>query len=412
MTDTLVRPDIEGEDFLKTIRMVDFGSTLEKTFNAFAKSDEKKAGAWTASKNEAGASIITRERVPVFRSGEFADSMGYRHKWMSIHMRQMVDHFGILSESGQFADVPIRRGHGSLFGDPIDSLIGYVKSLSMEKRTSPVDGKEYDYLLADVEIIDPDAQEKIQSGLWRNLSSEIGLYIDNDEAEYWPVFKGFAYVDIPAVEGLKEFSKSHASNRTIIEGETMTTDSKITPPQVNSDHGKRETFAFTINGEATTDFTKVQNYVKQMETRNTELTAQVTELSEFKKEAITKERESFVDQLAKDGKIVQAQVDDAKEFAKGMSDDQFKMYQKMHDASAPLPIMQEHGVTQTPPVASHSQGGTGAGASNADEAKAERVEILTEIVYGHAASVTPEALKELPSYKELMELNPSFTLAR
>lgn len=408
MTDTLVKPDIEEDEFLKTVRLVDWNSTLEKTFNAFAKPDDKKVSTWQTGKNEAGASVITRERVPVFRSGEFADSMGYRHKWMSIHMRQMVDHFGILSESGQFADVPIRRGHGSLFGDPIDSLIGYVKNLSMEKRTSPVDGKEYDYLLADVEIIDSDAQEKIQSGLWRNLSSEIGLYIDNDEAEYWPVFKGFAYVDIPAVEGLKEYSKSHTSNRTIIEGEAMTTDSK-TPvaPQVNSDHsGKRETFAFTINGEATTDFSKVQNYVKQIEAQNTELSAQVTSLSEFKKEAITKERESFIDELAKDGKIVQTQVDDAKEFAKGMSPEQFEMYKKMNEASAPLPIMQEHGVQGQQAVASHSNGG------GTDDAKAERVEILKEIVYGHSATMTPDALKEMPSYKELMTLEPNFTLAR
>lgn len=407
MTDTLVKL-VEGDESLKTVRMVDWGSTLEKTFNAFAKADEKKVGTWSTGNNEAGATVISRERMPVFRSGEFSDSMGRRHKWMTTHMRQMVDHYGLLKESGQFADVPIRRGHGSLFGDPIDSLIGYVTNLSMEKRTSPVDGKEYDYLLADVEIIDPDAQEKIQSGLWRNLSSEIGLYIDNDEAEYWPVFKGFAYVDIPAVEGLKEFSKSHTSTRTIIEGETMTTDSK-TPvaPQVNADHsGKRETFAFTINGEATTDFSKVQNYVKQIEAQNTELSAQVTSLSEFKKEAITKERESFIDELAKDGKIVQTQVDDAKEFAKGMSPEQFEMYKKMNEASAPLPIMQEHGVQGQQAVASHSNGG------GTDDAKAERVEILKEIVYGHSATMTPDALKEMPSYKELMTLEPNFTLAR
>lgn len=407
MTDTLVKP-VEGDESLKTVRMVDWGSTLEKTFNAFAKADEKKVGTWSTGNNEAGAAVISRERMPVFRSGEFSDSMGRRHKWMTTHMRQMVDHYGLLKESGQFADVPIRRGHGSLFGDPIDSLIGYVTNLSMEKRTSPVDGKEYDYLLADVEIIDPDAQEKIQSGLWRNLSSEIGLYIDNDEAEYWPVFKGFAYVDIPAVEGLKEFSKSHTSTRTIIEGETMTTDSK-TPvaPQVNTDHsGKRETFAFTINGEATTDFSKVQNYIKQVEARNTELTTQVTDLSNFKKESITKEREGFIDQLAKDGKLVQTQVEDAKEFAKGMSDEQFEMYKKMNEASAPLPIMQEHGVQGQTPVSSHSNG------SGTDEAKGERIEILKEIVYGHSATMTLDALKEMPSYKELLTLEPNFTLSR
>lgn len=403
MTDTLVKP--EDQEGLKTLYAVDFGSTLEKTFNAFAKDDDKKVGKWTAGANSNGAAVITRERMPVFRSGEFSDSLGRRHKWMSTHMRQMVDHYNLLKESDQFSDVPIRRGHGSMFGDPIDSLIGYITNLSMERRTSPVDGVEYDYLLADVEIIDPDAQEKINSGLWRNVSSEIGMYIDNDEAEYWPVFKGFAYVDIPAVEGLKEYSKSHPAARTIIEGEPVSTDTKIpaAPKVEDSNHGKQSTFAFTINGEATTDFSKVQNYIKQVESQNAELTTQVNDLAEFKKKAVETERTSFIDKLASEGKIAQPQVEDAKEFAKGMTPEQFEMYKKMNEASAPMPLLQNHGVQQTAPVGSEP---------SVDEQKAERIEVLKEMVSAHSATMTTEALKEMPSYKELMQLDPKFTLGR
>lgn len=404
MTDTLVRP--EDQHGLKTLFAVDFENTLEKSFNAFAKEDEKKVGKWSTAKNDHGATVLARERMPVFRSGEFSDSLGRRHKWMSTHMRQMIDHYSLLKESGQFVDVPIRRGHGSMFGDPIDSLIGYITNLSMERRASPVDGNEYDYLLADVEIIDPQAQEKINSGLWRNVSSEIGMYIDNDEAEYWPVFKGFAYVDIPAVEGLKEYSKSHPAARTIIEGEAMT-GTTVTPAAPKVDDAKhaqsQTTFAFTINGEATTDFSKVQNYIKQVEGRNAELTTQVNDLAEFKKNSITKERESFIDQLAKDGKIGQPQVEDAKEFAKGMTDEQFEMYKKMNEASAPMPLLQEHGVQQSAPVGS---------TPSVDEQKSERIEVLKEMVSAHSATMTAEALKEMPSYKELMQLDPSFSLGR
>jgi len=150
------------------------------------------------------------EGVPVFRSGTFRDSWGEQTEWTGMHTAQMVQHFNFLKDQEIFADVPVRKGHGSFLSDPLDSVIGYVSSLTNVKMASPVDGQKYDYLLADYDILDPEAQAKIDSGLWRNRSAEIGTFVTNSEASYTPTFMGFAYVDVPAVEGLNgAFSKSN-----------------------------------------------------------------------------------------------------------------------------------------------------------------------------------------------------------
>lgn len=163
-------------------------------------------------KQKDGKTVLVLENVPVFRSGTFRDSMGYQHAWDDIHMTQMVNHWNLLRDQKIVESVPVKKGHGSLFGDPMDSLIGWHSNVKTEKRTNPIDGKEYTYLLADYEILDSDAIDKVESGLWRNLSSEISSYVTNDEMEFWPVYSGVAYVDFSAVEGLREFSKNNKSN--------------------------------------------------------------------------------------------------------------------------------------------------------------------------------------------------------
>lgn len=147
------------------------------------------------------------EGVPVFRSGTFRDSMGFQHQWEVEHLSQMVDNFASLSTRGIVTSVPVRKDHVGFLESSLNSVIGYHTGIRTEERINPVDSVSYTYLLADMEIIDPDAIVRIESGLWRNLSSEIGTYITNAEAEYWPVYMGVAFVDFPAVEGLSGFSK-------------------------------------------------------------------------------------------------------------------------------------------------------------------------------------------------------------
>lgn len=389
-----------------TMRYVDDGSIpLEYTGkrNAPTKLFEKK-------NEETGRSTFTREKMPVFRSGEFKDSMGYSSKWTDMHLGQMVSHFEMLRDGGIFSDVPIRRGHGSLFGDPIDSLIGYVTGLSLETRTSYVDGSEYNYLLADIEIIDPDAREKIEMGLWRNVSSEIGMMEANDGAEYWPVFKGFAYVDIPAVEGLKEFSKSNTGHRTIIGGNMTDSKTPVAPkvPEAakESNHSApRNDFMFSIDkGEVSThDYAKVQNYIKDLEGKNKTLADSVAEHEKFKAELNEFARAEFVDELVETGKVLAPMKEEALAFTKGMSDDQFESYKKMMGATAPNKLTQDHSVHQDAPVGS---------GTDEDKVKADRVGVLKEIVSAHKAANpgNMDFVKNTPTYKELMELDPSFQL--
>lgn len=388
-----------------TVRYVDDG-TMRREYSG--KKDYPSL--YSQASADTGKQVYTREKMPVFRTGEFKDSMGFASKWTDMHLQQMVSHFDLLKSNNVFADVPIRRGHGSLFGDPIDSLIGYITGLSLETRTSYVDGAEYNYLLADVEIIDPDAREKIESGLWRNVSSEIGMLEGNDGAEYWPVFKGFAYVDIPAVEGLKEFSKSHTEHRTIIGG-TMGDIKTPAAPKVPEDakggeakhSAPRNDFMFSIDrGEVSThDYAQVQNYIKDLEGKNKTLAASVAEHEKFKAELNEFARAEFVDELVESGKVLAPMKDEALEFAKGMTDEQFESYKKMMGSTTPNPLTQDHSVQQTAPV----------GSATPDEEKSDRASVLKEIISAHrAGNATQDFIKNTGTYKELIELEPSFKL--
>lgn len=202
MSTTTLTP--EARRNVALFSMVDFGAPGVKKFKK-QKSD--------------GTSALILQKVPVFRSGTFRDSMGYQHTWDDIHMEQMVNHWNLLRNRKIIESVPVRKGHGGFLSDPMDTLIGWHTELVTEKRANPIDGKEYTYLDADFEILDKDAQEKIDSGLWRNLSAEISSYVTNDEMELWPVYSGVAYVDFSAVEGLREFSKNNKQFSLMFENE-------------------------------------------------------------------------------------------------------------------------------------------------------------------------------------------------
>lgn len=152
-----------------------------------------------------GGAII--RAFPVFRTGTFKDSWGDQHTWETEHLQQMVFHYGLLKGRNILPNVPVRNQHKSLFGGG-GEVVGYVADLYT------IGGYEdgYERLVADLEITEPDAFDKIDRGTWRSRSAEIGFYETNDEVMYWPVFMGVAFVDIPAVEGLESaFSKYRKS---------------------------------------------------------------------------------------------------------------------------------------------------------------------------------------------------------
>lgn len=363
-----------------------------------------------ASKGEGQSYFI--EKKPIFRSGGFADSEGFEHEWEALHITQMFDHFQLMSSRGVFEDVPVRKGHpdrGGLFGgesrNRMDELVGYITGVTAEERKNPTDGQTYTYLLADLEIIQKDAIENIKSGLWRNMSAEIGPYVTNNNAEYWPCIMGVAYVDIPAVEGLKGHSKANHSFSLILE-EGMTT-TTVTPgtvqpplPGTSAEHSAAPqgqaapAFLFSIGDQTTSDFAAVQNFINGLVSEN-------TELREFRRVAEESGRDNFVDALVRDHKINAAQTDAYKAYAKGLDTAAFGNWKALMDASAPMAITGQQGAGFSQ---DHQQ-------SAETDAKAARIADLKGMISTHSLNQIPAAkIKEMGSYKELIELDPSFKL--
>lgn len=351
-----------------------------------------------SSKGE-GTSLII-EGKPIFRSGSFSDSEGFEHEWEVIHLSQMTDHFSLLSSRGVFEDIPIRKGHpdrGGLFGgesrNRMDELVGYITGIKTEVRKNPTDGVEYTYLLADLEIIEEAAKKNVSSGLWRNMSAEIGPYITNNNAEYWPCLMGVAYVDIPAVEGLKNHSKSSQSFSLIME-EGMTQSSLPNNPNPPVPETPKQV-SFSINGAATSDFAVIQKHITDLEREN-------TTLREFRKEAEESGRENFVNSCISENKIPAGQKDGYVAYAKGLDPAAFSSWKALMDATPALSITgaQGAGFSQQAP-----------GTNSEPDAKEQRISDLKGMVSTHSMNNTPhERIKEMPSYKELVSLDPSFTL--
>jgi hypothetical protein len=365
-------------------RMVAFQSSVQLDAPGVRKYTKAAAG---------GKTTLVLENVPVFRSGTFADSMGYEHTYDDTHMSAMVANFDHLRAQKILEDIPVRAGHNSLFGQPLDGVIGYHTGLRTEVRTNPVSGTDETYLLADYEILDPDAQSKIDSGLWRNLSSEVGYWSTNDKREFWPVYQGVAYVDFSAVEGLR-FSKSQPVSpdghefSILTEGATMpeATNSAPTPgvepvepvvepvatppvpapaepvaPVVPAEDEQDENeqppaappvadppapaddfarsggvIAFRINGEDTRDFASVQ--------------AHITSLENFRRESEREAVTNFVNGLATEGKILASAIPALQEFASSLSADQFSAWSKTQEALPKASLLGEFGVSNTAPA--------------------------------------------------------------
>lgn len=364
---------------------------------------------------QGGAKVLVLKRVPVFRSGEFADSMGYEHLWEDMQMHQMVAHFNVLKETGTYANVPIRADHVSPFTSIIGNVVGYHDALVAEKMTSPVDGVEYTYLLADMHIIKEDAQQAILSGLWRTRSAEIGPYRTNNKAEFWPVYQGVAYVDTPAVEGLeahlKQYSKKDNKFSLLMMEEKMTgttvDPSKITPPAQVPAAPK---FEFSLPGQnanaTTADFAKVQELLNEQFTKiqslEAEKAAQHTELESlrgFAKESKDNARKDFVKALVESGKILATIQADTEAFCLAMPDDQFAQYSKIMEGSPVQPILGQYGQQ---PIMNGAPGGSPQGA----DPKAERIEVLKDQLRLHSmAGKSADVIKGYNSYKELLELD-------
>lgn len=357
--------------------------------------------------------VLIVEDLPVFRSGTFRDSMGYQHTWEDIHMDQMVAHFDLLKNRQILPDVPVRAGHPSFLTNALHEVIGYHSSLRSERRTNPVDGKEYLYLLGTFEVSDPGAIDKISRGLWRNVSSEVGSWLSNDEAEFWPVYQGVAYVDFSAVEGLRQFNSHNGVGQRFSlmlddekeapvagEDEKQTGGSTQGGPanQGNgqtgtANHGQQTPppFQFSIGGRTTTDFAAVQSYINTLETAAHE----------------TKQngRKNFIKSLAEGAapKILATQIEGIEGYALNLDEAGWEAFQKSWEVAAPNAALAQHSGSN-----GSGQTGTPAPPDGTPEARAlTEVDTLEGIVKQHRMGKMPEpALQATASYKKLKQLKP------
>lgn len=396
--------------------------------------------------NAKGAKVLVLNDVPVFRSGTFRDSMGFQHTWDPLHMSLMVTHFDHLLGKQIFTDVPVRKGHGSFFGDSMDGLIGYHTALRTKDMVNPTTGKTETYLLADFEILDPTAQANINSGLWKNRSAEIGMYVTNDEAEYSPTYMGVAYVDIPAVEGLNGFSKfSQFKSDTAsivfeedpnMSGTTTASQTPATPPPVpapvpvqhssaavtdtntpnlvelnrlaevgrqaeasasdGSDHsrGVQPVQKFKVNGQEVTDLAAIQTHIDGLE--------------EYSRVTQEQQRTDFVNGLAASNIIRATQLEGMLAYAKGLDGAGYSAFSALYGTATPDPLLAGHQAAQQ---FSQSPAETNAIAdSQAQGAPDEKMLVLDKINMFRTMNLPKSQIEATPSFARMKQLDPTFIL--
>jgi len=369
----------------------DFAHDLKPNIQKFQKEDGTK-----------GFNVLG---VPVFRSGTFRNSMGEQATWEGIHIDQMVSHFDMLRKRSILPNVPVRDGHPGFLnaGSSLESgkVVGFHSALRSEEHASLHDGKEYTFLVADFEILDLAAQDSIERGLWRNRSAEVGFWVTNDEAEFWPVYRGMAYVDLPAVEGLNSFSSPHSY---LFEKEPQVAD-PVAPPTPTPPPPPGQPVApvavapalpappqapqsFKVGGVDTIDFGAVQKHIDTLEG--------------FQKDTTEQRRKDFVLALSDPGKkILATQVDSLTEFALGLSPEQYEQWSKTWESSPTNPLLAQHG----------SQGDGAPPDAGGTDAKTDRISILKGNVQQHQrAGMKAEAIEKTGSFKELVKLDSTFSL--
>jgi hypothetical protein len=374
-------------------------------------------------KREDGQTSLVIEGKPIFRSGNFEDSNGFAHEWESLHMQQMCDHYTLLKDREIFADIPVRKGHvdwGGIFSDPVrnamDELIGYMTNFRTEDRKNPTDGATYTYLLADLEILDEDAIKKIKSGLWRNVSAEISGYRTNAGAEYWPVMMGVAYVDMPAVEGLKsQHSKAKNNFSLILEEDEMNTQNSATDQQQsapaappapaapaapavpqNFQQAPATPFQFKIAGKETSDYAAVQAHIAGLESRNESLEA-------AQKEQFQASKAAFVKSLVADNKLAAPSQESTLEYAKDLDEAQFASWKKMMEGMPVIGVVGQQGAGFSQ---SHEQ------VQQGDQTQ-DRASALKGIISLHqSGGMTREQILETETYKELVSIDKTYSLPK
>ena len=340
----------------------------------------------------------TVEHLAIFRAGTFKDSMGIQHTWEPEHLAQLEFHFRMLKDRDVLPLVPVRADHSI----SVQNVVGWITGLTIENN----------FLYADFKVTEPDAVGKIQRGTFRNRSAEIGIYETNDEAMFWPVLFGFAFVDMGAVEGLHHAMRGTSKFSLLTEGDPVAPENQTDLEWVAAasyaqgladaeakqaeavqtavtaavaEHQKNfppsQPAKFRVNGQETQDFTSVQSHITTLET--------------FRDETTKASREEFVKQLAKDGKIAATQIEGMTKHALTLSDDQYDGWKATYEGAPVNPLFGNHGNGNTNP-------------DGDPPSEASEVETLEEMVAMHRrAGMSDAALHKTPSWVRLQELKAS-----
>lgn len=129
--------------------------------------------------------------------------------------------------------------------------------------------------------------------------------------------------------------------------------------------------------------------------------AQLTELTEFRNQSITAGKKAFVKALHDEKKITGPQVKAIEDYVMSLPDEQYDAYRATWEGAGSVPMLGNHAVQDA------SKDGAGA----RSETDATELETAKEIVNNFKRSNMPQdTIKETPSYKRLMELDPTFKL--
>ena len=326
---------------------------------------------------------VTRN-MKIFKSGSFQDSAGNDNTFSDADLHDMVRNFNLLRDRGLFPNVPVRANHGR----DVENVVGYVVGLQVMGT----------FLVADLEITEPDAKTKLQRGTWRARSAEIGTYQTNEGEAFSPVLWGLAFVDIPAVEGL--YNKASTSNTITIEETDVENDKGAVKPEVAEFSAEAETADFAA------EFAKAQEHIAVLEGRTFTIAghetadfaavqAHIDALEEFAAEARSAARDSFIEGLADAGKIAAPQVESLKAFASTLSPEQFEGFKAGYADAPVLSLLAKHSGEETEPSAD----------ATGDADRAAEIEKCEEVVALHRRAGTPEdTIKSLPSFIRLAEL--------
>jgi hypothetical protein len=303
----------------------------EKPYRTVASKDTHYVFSST-SKIDTKAEGTLVKNIEIFKAGTFK---GIEFKVSGLD--KMVANFHYLKEFNIFPNVPMRADHPSwMEGGKIDKVGGYIADL---RRVGTK-------LVADVRTTSADMLEKIQDGTYISRSAEIGMYEDNKGNIYNPILYGFAWVDIPAVEGLSpQFSFSKEAVNLVNLNSNMGEEKQF-PPVEEQEEEKKETTEEST--EEKTEETK-EEVTEEKEEKIIEASKTI-EVAEFAKAfpvefaafeaakvelAKAKEAElvMFVQDLVKEGKITPVLVDQETSFVKSLSTEQFAQYETIKKES-------------------------------------------------------------------------------